>query len=251
MKLATRVFGGIALTIGLAGTARADDSSALTAKIASAASRLSSFVIRTSVLGTTGVSTRMTFVRPLRMKSLTTFGNLTIETYLVDGTVYMHSPMIGWRKMSVTQAKASAQSMNIADTLKSQKVTYLPDRQEDGVVVGAFQIESKLPAMNSTLPAAGPPAATAPATQMTTCTFDKSTYRMQTCTNSLMTMTYSNFNDPANVVELPADAKDAEPLVMPTPETMQSPPSALPSTPSPSPSALAIPSPSATASPVS
>jgi len=239
MKPAIRVFSGLALAIALAGTARADDSALVTAKICSAAASVSSFVMQMSVTGTTGVSSRMTFVRPLRMKNVITFGTMSTESYLVDGIVYIHSPLIGWQKMSVGEAKAAAQSMNIADALKSAKVSYLPDRQEDGTDVGVFQVESQLPGMGGTLLANRPASTAAPATQTMTCSFDKSTYRMRSCANSMMTMTYSNYNDPANVVELPAEAKNAVPLVISTPATTQQ---AAPSPPA-SPSELSSPSP--------
>jgi hypothetical protein len=220
MKLAIRVLNGFALTIALAGTARADDLPAVTAKICSAAASVSSFVVLTSLAGTTGVSSRMTFVRPLRIKAVTTVGTMSTESYFVDGVVYVHSPMIGWQRMSVGEVKVTAASMNIANTLKSAKVSYLPDRQEDGTLVGVFQVES-LPGVSSMLPSAPPAVATGPATQTMTCTFDKSTYRLRTCVSSLMTMTYSNYNDPANLVELPPDAKNAVPLVISTPAATQ------------------------------
>ena len=241
MKTASRFLAGFALATALAGTASADDLPAVTAQIRSASAALSSFVIEMSIAGTTGVSSRITYVRPQRMKDVVTLGTMSVESYFIDGTVYIHTPMNGWQKISADSAHTAAQSMNIADALKSAKVRYLPDRRENGVTVGVFQVDSKLPSMTSTLPGIHPANAPTAAPQTTTCTFDKATHLLRTCSSSLVTMTYSNFNDPANVVELPPEAKNAVPLVISTPAMTpaNAPPATGEPTPLPSPAAEA------------
>ncbi|MBD5654740.1 MAG: hypothetical protein IAI50_06115 [Candidatus Eremiobacteraeota bacterium] len=221
MKIAIGLVAGLAITIGSAAAACADDLPDVTAKICSAAATVSSFVIRMSIAGTTGVDSQMTFVRPQRIKSVVTFGTISTETYIVDGTAYVHSPLLGWKKMSLDRVKTSAQAMDIASALKSTKVDYLPDRQENGTTVGVFEVASPLAGMTAAAPST--PAASTSATATTaasdvqpmTCMFDKSTYRVQGCANNMLTLTYTNYNDPANVVDLPADAKDATTLELP------------------------------------
>ena len=39
---------------------------------------------------------------------------------------------------------------------------------------------------------------------MLTCTYDKTTYRINDCSNEGMTLTFSRYDDPANAVTLPA-----------------------------------------------
>jgi hypothetical protein len=223
VKSASRWVWAFVVTCALTGTARADDIPAVTARLSAAATEISSFVMQAQLKGTTGVTMRVTVVRPARMKSEMTMGQMAVQTYVVDGTMYVFTPVMGWQKMSLGDAGAAAASMNIAGLLKSTKVTYLPDRQEDGQTVGVMQVAVPLPSFAVPTPAggssAGPSGANANPTasqQVTTCSFDRSTYRMRNCSNDFMTMTYSNYNDPANVVELPAAAKDAIPLVLPS-----------------------------------
>ncbi len=203
----------------------ADDLGAVTASVASAAEAVQSFVVKTEVVGTTGVRGTITFVRPKRMKFAYSIGQMSIETYLVDGVVYIHAPQAGWRKMTLDSLQEQQQSVNIGDTIKSAKVTLLPDRQENGATMGAMQVETTLPT------AAGPIAQSAGA-QPLVCTYDKATYRISVCANNVVTMTYSNYNDPANIVVLPPEAKSATVMELPAPA-----PSALaPVSPEPAPS---------------
>jgi hypothetical protein len=238
-----RVRAALVLALALPAAAAADDRVAVTAKIAAAATGISSFVVDSTVNGTTGVTSQTTFVRPKMVKSVTTLGTMTVESYIVDDTVYVHWAIMGWQKMSLGQAQSSPAALNIAENIKSSKVKYLPDRQEDGTTVGAYTIEVPQPLAASTLPAPGT-ASPAPAAALTlTCTYDKSTYLARTCANDMMTLKYSKYNDPGNVVDLPPEAKNATPLILPAsgpgaPDSTGAPPAsaaspALPPSPAP------------------
>jgi hypothetical protein len=86
-------------------------------------------------------------------------------------------------------------------------VTIAPDVTDGGVTYGAIttQIDT---AMIPGAPAVGP--------QTLTCTYDKQTYLMHSCTNGVFTETMSGYNDPANVVTVPADALNAPLTPAPT-----------------------------------
>lgn len=224
--------------------AGADDPQALTAKLVAAAAGVNSFVIHMQVTGAAGVSGSLTFVRPMRIKSEFTGDATSVETYFIDGTVYTHLPG-GWEKMKIDSAHTSAQSVNIADGLASSVVTVLPDRTEDGASVGVIEVENPVaPAGGLTAQAAG---------SRMVCSYDKTSYRLRVCTNSIMTMTYAKYNDPANVVELPPEAKRSARAVRPAPPPAQnsapdSSPAALPPAPADLPAAAA--SPAAATSPI-
>lgn len=198
-----------ALSLAVCSPVRADDVAKLRAALGSAAAGVTSFVVEMQVTGTTGVSGTMTFVRPLRVKSEFKLGENSAETYVVDGIMYIHSPAGGWQKMPLDTLHAPQQSLNIADTLRTARVTALADRQENGMTVGVIQVDAGLPIA----PGAG--AALPPTAAHIVCSYDKSSYRMSVCANSFMTMTYLKYNDPSNIVELPADAANATPVQPP------------------------------------
>ena len=180
--------------------ARADDPRALTTKLVAAAAGVNSFVVQMKVTGATGVSGSLTFVRPMRIKSEFTGDATSVETYFVDGTVYTHLPG-GWQKTKIDGAHAPPQSVNIAEGLTAATVTVLPDRTEDGASVGLIEVETSVaPAGGLTAQAAG---------SRMVCSYDKTSYLLRVCTNGIMTMTYTKYNDPTNVVELPPEARSA------------------------------------------
>ncbi len=198
------------LAFVMPGSARADDAETilLSAKLSSAAAGVSSFVVLMHLAGTTGVGGTMTFVRPMRVKTEFSVGAVKMESYLVDGKAYVHAPGGGWQVTSIDAVHADRQSVNIADSLKPAAVKLLPDRVEDGQQVGVVQIDPNVAA-------AGPVAREM--SQNLVCSYDKVSYRLKSCANQYMTMTYVKYNDPANVVVLPAEAQHATPLVSPAP----------------------------------
>jgi hypothetical protein len=183
-----------------AAPARADDVATVCRKLQAAAAGVTSFVVQIQAAGTAGVSGNLTFVRPMRMKSELGIGLLSVESYLIDGTAYVHDAN-GWQKTKIDARQAPQQSANIADSMKPADVTLLPDRQEGGSDAGVFALETTAPA------AAGPASERAPV--RTVCSYDKSTYLLKSCANGVITMTYTRYNDAANSVVLPPEAKTA------------------------------------------
>jgi hypothetical protein len=203
-----RIFGLVATSAvwaAWAAPAQADDVAAVCRKLATAAAGVTSFVVQLEAAGTTGVSGTLTFVRPMKVKSELGVGGLSIESYLVNGTQYVHGAD-GWQKMKM-DAQLPQQSANLAEGLKPSNVTLLPDRQENGTEVGAFAVDTPLPQSPNFEPPRADLAASPP--QHVECTYDKSTYRLSVCSNDVMTMTYTHYNDPANTVVLPPEAKAA------------------------------------------
>jgi hypothetical protein len=150
-------------------------------------------------MGTTGVKGSLTFVRPMKIKSVLSIGGQSIESYLIDGVAYVRGGT-GWQKTKIDPGQSPQLSVNLADSLKPANVTLMPDRQENGMSVGVFAVDTPQPA-------AGGPTTPAPAAPMhTVCTYDKGSYRLKTCTNSYMKMTYTRYDDPENIVSLPPEA---------------------------------------------
>jgi hypothetical protein len=114
---------------------------------------------------------------------------------------------------------------------KDEKLSILPDRDDAGGAVGVVQLEMALPAVPGTA-SVGPPIAM-------TCEYDKLTYRVRSCANQRMSMSFTKYNDPSNTVELPAGAAGAVLLVRKTPAPAVTVPS-----PRPNPNASASPDPS-------
>jgi len=83
----------------------------------------------------------------------------------------------------------------------------LSDKTAGGKTWGQFSTTS-----------AGPPK-----DQRLTCTYDKKTYRLTECSNEGMMLTFSRYDDPANVVTIPANIAPAgsrcTPRPLPCPST--------------------------------
>jgi hypothetical protein len=188
----------------------ADDVAAITANLAAAAASINSFVLEMQVTGTTGVGGSMTFVRPMRMKSEFVIGAMAVQTYFVDDVFYMHLPSNGWQKTTLEASHLPPVSMNLADSLSRAKVTVLSDRQENGATVGVIRVDTQIPnSVGTPMMPSGP--------QHIVCSYDKQSFRLRICTNDIMTMTYTRYNDPRNSVVLPPDAKNAKLVVLPSP----------------------------------
>ncbi len=234
--------------------ARADDAAALAALFSAAADQVTSFVVEMRVNGTTGVGGSTTFVRPMRMKSEFAVGEIVVQTFLVDGVLYVHSPVAGWQKAPLDGTRLAQQSPNVADKLKQAKITPLSDRVENGITVGVVRMELPIPMLGSGLPGAKAPGTVAPnadpAGQLL-CTYDKATYRMRECSSAALTLTYTRYNDPANAVVLPPEAKAAAPMVLPSLDAPSAAPPAVPARgqPAQAPPAPAVPPPSPSAAP--
>ncbi len=209
MKVALLTAAFAAPVVAVALPVAAQDAAGVSAKIASATAAVRSFSMAMHVSGTTGVDAVSTFVAPMRVKSETRIGGLTVEVYLIDKVLYMHLPTGNWQKASIDQAQANRSAMSMGAALKTAQSRLLPDRVENGRTVGVIETDAQIP---TTM---GP--AMRQALQKLVCSYDKATYLLARCTNSLLSMTYSRYNDSANVVELPAAAQNATTIVLPVP----------------------------------
>jgi hypothetical protein len=250
MKISCSV--ALAITVcfaGAAGPARADDAAAVKAKLDAAMAAVHSMVVdmEMSVPGAAmpgaprSINMLITVIQPDRAKMIMLAGPLEIDSYQIDGMVYVHlQPGDSWRKVRIDPANAPAQVADLVRSAKGEKVALLPDRREDGMTVGVVQFDVALPAPAG-MAMVGPP-------MQLTCSYDKTTYRMRGCANPTMSLTYAKFDDAANIIELPPAAAGAELIVPPSPPADDAPaaPSSPPATASP---AAAAPPAAPTASP--
>ena len=182
--------------IALPVAARADDAADLKAKMTAAMQPIVS--MRLTVQSPYGATGQMIVIlRPAtQMKMVMAVGPMNLEQYISGGFAYTRING-AWQKRalpSTTQALAFAHMITSDST-----VTLVPDKTEDGIAFGALSF-------TMTTPFAFPGA---PPTMALACTYDKKTFLMHRCANEMATITYAGFNDPANVVVLPDDAKNA------------------------------------------
>jgi hypothetical protein len=231
----------------------ADDAGATKAHLRAAAQSVTSGVIDLEMTIPFPIAVTMTYVGG-RTKAVTAANGMRMETYTVDGVLYMHTvPGDSWRKMAFDPQFPTAQTLDVLRSAKDASISVLPDRQEDGVPVGVIQLEVPLPTPAGTA-AVGPPA-------QLTCSYDKTTFHLRACANAQMSMTFSRYNDPSNAVVLPPEAanavlikthpSDSAPGAGPAPDTPapiatpnaaepSAPASPLPTTPAPAPSASPV-----------
>ncbi len=143
----------------------------------------------TMVVRPTGTDHR-TFAVHMQMHGPT----VAMEMFVVDGFMYQSINGSRWERRPLPDPRSA---VHLGPAFGDPgTVTPLPDRVENGLTYGAFT-ES-------------PPASVPSSGLMTfTCTYDKSNGWLHACESPLGTMTYGGYNDPGNVVELPAAAKDA------------------------------------------
>lgn len=195
---------GLSLTIcaaALGSSACADDATDLMAKAEVAQKAVQSFVLTMS--GPRGIVVTTTYVAPGKTHGTTVFGSITSDTYVADGVMYLRINGGPWQSRPFDPATAAAHIHPIAPDAKR---TLLPDVADGAVTYGAIKVETGPVTLHGVA---------VPASIMT-CTFDKATLLLHECKTPQATLTYSRYNDPANVVEVPADAKaNAKPLVIP------------------------------------
>jgi hypothetical protein len=173
-----------------------------------AASVTSMRIVTSSPLGFSNTMTIVT--HPRRAHMVMTVGPITIEIYLVDNIIYQRLGSGDWQKRTLP---ADAALLDLMKTFVDlSQMTVGPDETDGGTVYGTLQLDvnpAQLPGMLQTM---------ATPNIKLVCTYDKSTYRMHQCKNDLATETFEGYNDPENVIVLPAaldDAVDAGPFVMP------------------------------------
>jgi hypothetical protein len=181
-----------------AGNAGADDGTGLRTSVLTALAATTSFVLDLAnpqgIYGTAVVQTQLG-----RTKVQGSAGTHSLVLYALDGYEYQQIDGSAWQRRKLPAMNA----LVIAPLSASATLTPKADeRDPSGVVYGAFGAVTSLP-----VPGIG----TIPNVSMD-CTYDKSTMLLHVCTSQYATLTFHNYNDPKNVVELPADAKNATEL---------------------------------------
>ena len=180
------------------GTARADDGASLRTSVLSALAATTSFAVDLSnpqgITGNAIVQTQLG-----RTKVQGSAGPHTLVLYAVGDEEYQQIDGSAWQRRKIPGGGA----LVIAPLSASAAVTAQPDtRDAAGMTFGAFRAVTTLP-----IPGLG----TIPNVTMD-CTYDKATKLLHVCTSQYATLSFHNYNDPKNVVELPAAAHDAAEL---------------------------------------
>jgi hypothetical protein len=168
--------------------ARADDLATVRVKVSSAMRAAKSFVVTTTAA--TGFSVTMTFAAPDRYHSTLAYNGQGRDVVLVGPVAYV-SDGGPYRKTDAPPEVVAAESQ-----LREVPVDQvLPDKSASGRTWGQFATTSAGPQKDQHL----------------TCTYDKKTYRIVDCSNEGMTLTFSHYDDPANIVTIPTNLATAAP----------------------------------------
>ncbi|HTW85768.1 MAG TPA: hypothetical protein VMD91_16985 [Candidatus Sulfotelmatobacter sp.] len=177
-----------------AATAPANDPSGLGARIVGALAKVQSFRLEMSGPTGSGVAGTMTVEVPTkRMRLIMAGGTVVSESISADGKVYTRMNGGAWSVHDLAPDASSDPGM-VQSMLDATHIRALPDRTEDGKVLGVYQI---------TL---APPVGTTPQSIQAamTCTYDKATYLPRTCANGFISEAFTGWNDPANTIVVPA-----------------------------------------------
>jgi len=180
------------------GSARADDGSALRTAVLAALAATTSFAVDvTNPQGITGNAIVMTQLA--RAKVQGSAGPHTLVLYAAGGEEYQQIDGSTWQRRKLPAGAA----VLIAPLSATATVATQPDVHDpSGMVFGAFRAITSLP-----IPGVG----TIPNVTMD-CTYDKATMLLHVCTSQYATLTFHNYNDPKNSVDVPADARNAAEL---------------------------------------
>ena len=141
-----------------------------------------SFVVTTTA--STGFSVTMTFAAPDRYHSTLAYNGQGRDVVLVGPVAYI-SDGAAYRKTDAPPEVVAAQAQ-LRDVPVDQ---VLPDRTASGRTWGQFTTTSAGPQKDQHL----------------TCTYDKKTFRINDCSNEGLTLTFSRYDDPANIVTIPTN----------------------------------------------
>jgi hypothetical protein len=185
-----------------------DDLASIRSAMKTASAGIHSF--RIELTSSLGMNSVITIIREPIAVHMQTTGMLAIETYVTDGTMYMRIGTAPWRKQTMP---STAASLDMVRTMtNSSRMTVGPDIVEDGVGYGSLIVQTDAGAI---------PGLPIPDLKLT-CTYDKVKFLMHDCKaelfNTPFTETFVGYDDPANVVVLPADAANAvegPPVVFP------------------------------------
>jgi hypothetical protein len=162
--------------------ASADDVGVVRGRIQAAMHGARSMVVTTSA--STGFDVAMTFVAPDRFHSVLAYGGVTRDVVLIGRTAYV-STAGGPYEAAEPPAEVLAMEAQLLDIPVDR---LLPDITAGGKTWGSFVTTSTGPKKDQRL----------------YCTYDRATYRIGVCKNEGFTMSFSRYDDPANVVNVPA-----------------------------------------------
>ncbi|HEX3463376.1 MAG TPA: hypothetical protein VHS78_04935 [Candidatus Elarobacter sp.] len=169
--------------LAAASAAHAEDAGTVRGKIAAAMHAARSYVITTTA--STGFTVTTTFAAPDRFHSSLTYGGTTRDVVLIGPVAYVSDDGRAYQKKPAPPEVLAAQSQ--LNDVPVERV--LSDSTVAGRTWGRFTTTSAGPQKDQRL----------------TCTFDKQTYRIERCSNEGMTLTFSRYDDPQNVVAVPAN----------------------------------------------
>jgi hypothetical protein len=177
----------LALLAASPAPAWADDTATVRAKVGAAMQAAKSFVVTTTAA--TGFTVTMTFAAPDRYHSVLDYGGTSRDVVLVGPVAYISSDGRTYRKTDAPPEVVAAQAQ-----LREVPVDrVLPDKTVGGKTWGQFATTSAGPQKDQRL----------------VCSYDKKTYRVSDCSNEGLTLTFSRYDDPANVVNVPTNITPA------------------------------------------
>lgn len=191
MASATTLLGAAADAATTAPAASADGP-ALATRIVGALAKMQSFRLEMTGPTGSGLAGVMTIDVPTKRLRLVMSGGPTVsESISSDGNVYTRVNGGPWSVHAIAADETSDPGI-VQSMLDATRVRSLPDRTEDGRVLGVYEI--------TLAPAIG----AAPTSVSTmTCTYDKGTYLPRTCANGYVSDAFTNWNDPANAIVVP------------------------------------------------
>ena len=172
----------LALLAGAAMPAAAQHLAAARAKVGTAMRAARSFGATTTTPN--GVNGTVTFVAPDRYHSAFTASGFSYDVTIAGTTAY-----VGVNGSAPQRVQAPPAFLTTQTQLRDVPVdALLPDVTVGGVTYGRFQTNTAGPQHDQRL----------------TCTYDKSTYRLQRCENPSLSVVFSRYDDPSNAVAVPA-----------------------------------------------
>ena len=174
----------LALLTTAVAPAGAQDAAPVRKQVAGAMQAAHSFVVTTTAI--TGFTVTMTYAAPDRFHSTLAYNGATRDVVLVGATAYISSDGgQSYRKTDAPSEVVTAQAQ-LRDVPVDQ---VLPDKVLGGKTWGQFATNSAGPQRDQHL----------------ICTYDKKTFRISDCTSEGLNLTFSRYDDPANVVTIPTN----------------------------------------------
>lgn len=173
--------GMLALLAAMALPASADDAAGLRARVSAAMQSTHSFLLATTM--TSGLAGTMTYVAPDRYHTVVAYGGSNYDVVIIGQSAYVSTNGGAYSPMPVPSGFVETQMQ-----LRNVPVeSLLPDTTVAGVTYGQFATTSAGPQHDQHL----------------SCTYDKTTYRVVRCANPSVTVSFSHYDDPTNVVVVP------------------------------------------------